>query len=175
MLEALLTGIFLGSVLSVSKSFWLASAMIQKQISSPWAKQRQVGQKESLTIFLWLLAAKMCYPGCEFCSLRLPGCLPRAPGTLRAPCCCWCCWAVSCVPQQRPARWVTPSCVWGTAEVGCEGCPLLHTAPVPCRALRTFAASASAPRTAISAGTSTTRMCPRRTGESLGASSGVGP
>lgn len=168
MVEALLTGVFLGCVLSVPKSFWLASAVIQEQISSSWAKQRQAGQNKSLTTLLWLLSAEMLYPGCEFCSLRVPGCLPRAPGTLRAPCCCWCCWAVSCVPQHRPARWVTPSRAWSTAEVECEGtelCPLLHMAPVPCRAQRTFAASASAPRTATSAGTSTTRMCPRRTGE----------
>lgn len=63
---------------------------------------------------------------------------------------------------------MTLSRVWGTAEAGCEGtelCSLLHMAPVPCRAPRTFAASASAPRTATSVGTSTTRMCPRRTGE----------
>lgn len=149
----------------VSNSFWLGDSGTNFFFLG---KTGATGPKKSLTTLLWLLSTEMLYPGCEFCSLRLPGCLPRAPGTLQAPCCCWCCWAVSCVPQHRPARWVTLSRVWGTADTGCEGtepCPLLHMAPVPCRAPRTFAASASAPRTATSAGTSTTRMYPRRTGE----------
>lgn len=163
------------------KSFWLASAAIQEQISSSGQNRAKWAKKKNLlTTSLWLLSAEMLYPGCEFLFPQAArmfaqssrNCASPSPVLLLLLLGC-----VLCPPAQASKVGDTEPCV-GHSRVGCEGtepCPLPHMAPVSCRALRTFAASASAPRTATSVGTSTTRMCPRRTGECERAASGVGP
>lgn len=78
--EALLTGTLWRSVLFPRVSGW-HQLQFRNKFLFPGLNRDKWAKKNLLTTSLWLHSAEMLYPGCEFCSLRLPGCSPQAPGT----------------------------------------------------------------------------------------------